>query len=218
MWDRFTERARRVVYFAQEEAGMRGQSFVSTEHLLLGLIRESDSVACGLLDSMNISLARVRAEVEKSAPRGEGKLSQEMQLTPRAKRVIDLAYGEARELKSNYIGTEHLLLGLVREGEGIAARVLEALGVELEPLRERVRSLQQGDVTPRQEAASRRARHRGETEIVAVEGEKGESLSDVAARANEAVGSKVREGWEIKAAGLSSDEGIHRIVIVLSRQ
>jgi ATP-dependent Clp protease ATP-binding subunit ClpC len=156
VWQRFTERARRVVYFAQEEAGMRGQSFVSTEHLLLGLVREADSVAARLLDQMNVSLARIRAEVEKNAPRGEGKITQEMQLTPRAKRVIDLAYDEARQLNNNYIGTEHLLLGLIREGEGIAGRVLRNLGVDLERTRERVAALQDTDASVPAKARSTR--------------------------------------------------------------
>jgi ATP-dependent Clp protease ATP-binding subunit ClpC len=156
VWQRFTERARHVVYYAQEEAGLRGQSFVSTEHLLLGLLRETDSVAARMLEQMNVSLARIRAEVEKNAPHGEGKLTQEMQLTPRAKRVIDLAYDEARQLNNNYIGTEHLLLGLIREGEGIAGRVLRGLGVDLERTRERVAALQDTDASVPTKARSTR--------------------------------------------------------------
>lgn len=147
MWQRFTERARRVIFFAQEEAGRLGENFVTTEHLLLGLVRENDSVAARILDRMGVSLNRIRSEVERQVTRGDGRLGQDMQLTPRAKRVIDLAYDEARQLNNNYIGTEHLLLGLIREGEGLAARVLAKLGVDLERTRREVMSLQDNDTT-----------------------------------------------------------------------
>jgi ATP-dependent Clp protease ATP-binding subunit ClpC len=145
MWQRFTERARRVVFFAQEEAGRLGENYVSTEHLLLGLVRENDSVAARILDRMGVSLGRIRSEIERQVTRGDGRLGQDMQLTPRAKRVIDLAYDEARQLSNNYIGTEHLLLGLIREGEGLAGRVLAKLGVELERTRREVNALQDND-------------------------------------------------------------------------
>src|ERR671926_180581 len=127
MWQRFTERARRVVFFAQEEAARLGENYVGTEHLLLGLVRESDSVAARILDRLGVPLGRIRADIERQVTRGHGNLGQDMQLTPRAKRVIDLAYEEARQLNNNYIGTEHLLLGLVRESDGIAGRVLARL-------------------------------------------------------------------------------------------
>ncbi|MCC6445904.1 MAG: ATP-dependent Clp protease ATP-binding subunit [Armatimonadetes bacterium] len=145
MWQRFTERARRVVFFAQEEAARLGENYVSTEHLLLGLVRENDSVAARILDRMGVSLHKIRQEVERHITRGDGRLGQDMQLTPRAKRVIDLAYDEARQLNNNYIGTEHLLLGLIREGDGVAGRVLTKLGVDLERTRREVMSLQDGD-------------------------------------------------------------------------
>jgi ornithine carbamoyltransferase len=135
MWQRFTERARRIVFFAQEEAGRLGENYVSTEHLLLGLVRENDSVAARILDAMGISLGQIRGEIERNVTKGDGKLGQDFQLTPRAKRVIDLAYDEARNMQHNYIGTEHLLLGLIREGEGLAGRVLDKLNVKLEPAR-----------------------------------------------------------------------------------
>ena len=150
MWQRFTERARRVVFFAQEEAGRLGENYVSTEHLLLGLVRENDSVAARILDRLGISLGRIRSEIERQVARGDGRLGQDMQLTPRAKRVIDLAYDEARQLNNNYIGTEHLLLGLIREGEGLAGRVLNKLGVDLERTRREVTLLQ--DSEPNQAA------------------------------------------------------------------
>ncbi|MEJ5250569.1 MAG: ATP-dependent Clp protease ATP-binding subunit [Armatimonadota bacterium] len=153
MWQRFTERARRVIFYAQEEAGRLGENYVSTEHLLLGLVREPDSVAARILERMGVSLSRVRSEIERQLSRGEGRLGQETQLTPRAKRVIDLAYDEARQLNNNYIGTEHLLLGLIREGEGLAGRVLAKLGVDLERARREVMALQSSDTgapAPRQ--------------------------------------------------------------------
>ncbi len=153
MWQRFTERARRVIFYAQEEAGRLGENYVSTEHLLLGLVREPDSVAARILERMGVSLSRVRSEIERQVSRGEGRLGQETQLTPRAKRVIDLAYDEARQLNNNYIGTEHLLLGLIREGEGLAGRVLARLGVDLERARREVMALQSSDTSapaPRQ--------------------------------------------------------------------
>ncbi|MBC8102450.1 MAG: ATP-dependent Clp protease ATP-binding subunit [Cytophagales bacterium] len=145
MWQRFTERARRVVFFAQEEAGRLGENYVSTEHLLLGLVRENDSVAARILDRIGVSLGRIRSEIERQVARGDGRLGQDMQLTPRAKRVIDLAYDEARQLNNNYIGTEHLLLGLIREGEGLAGRVLNKLGVDLERTRREVMQIQDAE-------------------------------------------------------------------------
>ena len=144
MWQRFTERARKVVFYAQEEAGRLGENYVSTEHLLLGLVRENDSVAARILDRIGVSLGRIRSEIERQVAHGDGRLGQDMQLTPRAKRVIDLSYDEARNLNNNYIGTEHLLLGLIREGEGLAGRTLEKLGVDLERTRQEVQWLQEG--------------------------------------------------------------------------
>jgi ATP-dependent Clp protease ATP-binding subunit ClpA len=165
MWQRFTERARRVVFFAQEEAGRLGENYVSTEHMLLGLVRENDSVAARILDRMGVSLGRIKSEIERQVTRGDNTLGKDMQLTPRCKRVIDLAYDEARQLSNNYIGTEHLLLGLIREGDGLAGRVLAKLGVELERTRREVLALQDKDdgqdlkrrkttVTPQQSAVS----------------------------------------------------------------
>jgi len=142
MWQRFTEQARKVVFYAQEEAIKFGEGYVSTEHLLLGLVRE-DHVGAAVLEQMGVSLNRVRAEVEKQLPRGDARPTQDMTLTPRAKRTIDLAFDEARNLGNNYIGTEHLLLGLIREGDGLAGRVLAKLGVELEKARSVVIDIQE---------------------------------------------------------------------------
>src|ERR1019366_7352264 len=145
MWQRFTERARKVVFYAQEEAQKFGEGYVSTERLLLGLVRESDGVAARVLEKQGVSLNRVRSEVEKRLPCGDARPNQDMTLTPRAKRVIDLAYDEARNLNNNYIGTEHLLLGLTREADGLAGRVLAKLGVGLEAARLDVMALQDLD-------------------------------------------------------------------------
>jgi ATP-dependent Clp protease ATP-binding subunit ClpC len=150
MWQRFTERARRVVFFAQEEAARLGENYVGTEHLLLGLVRENDSVAARILDRLGVPLSRIRSDIERQVTRGHGNLGQDMQLTPRAKRVIDLAYEEARQLNNNYIGTEHLLLGLIREGDGLAARVLVKLGADLERTRREVYAMQEGENQPSQ--------------------------------------------------------------------
>jgi len=157
MWQRFTERARKVVFYAQEEAGRLGENYVSTEHLLLGLVRENDSVAARILDRIGVSLGRIRSEIERQVARGDGRLGQDMQLTPRAKRVIDLAYDEARQLNNNYIGTEHLLLGLIREGEGLAGRTLSKLGVDLERTRREVMHLQDGGAENGPNGQSRQA-------------------------------------------------------------
>jgi ATP-dependent Clp protease ATP-binding subunit ClpC len=157
MWQRFTERARKVVFYAQEEAQRFGEGYVSTEHLLLGLVRESDSVAARVLEKLGVNLSRIRAEVEKQLPRGDARPSQDMTLTPRAKRVIDLAYDEARNLNNNYIGTEHLLLGLIREGDGLAGRVLAKLGVELEKARREVMSLQDNETQTKAGSGGRSA-------------------------------------------------------------
>src|SRR5690349_18824090 len=146
MWQRFTERTRRVIFFAQEEAARWGENYVGTEHLLLGLVRESDSVAGRILDRLGIASGRVRADLERQMTRGQGNLGQDMQLTPVAKRSIDLAYEEARDLNNNYIGTEHLLLGLSREPDGLAGKVLRGVGADIQRTREAVRALQEADI------------------------------------------------------------------------
>jgi ATP-dependent Clp protease ATP-binding subunit ClpC len=138
MFERFTERARRVIILAQEEAKRLNHSAVGTEHILLGIIREGEGVASKVLESLNISPDRVRAEIESAIGRGERTPYEEVAFTPRAKKVLELALDEARRLGHNYIGTEHLLLGLIREGEGVAARVLEAMGADLERVRAQV--------------------------------------------------------------------------------
>ncbi|MFA5056206.1 MAG: ATP-dependent Clp protease ATP-binding subunit [Dehalococcoidia bacterium] len=143
-FEKFTERARKVLTLSQEEAQRFNHNYIGTEHILLGLVREGDGVAAKVLVSLGLELDRVRQAVESSMGKGERTVSGEVGLTPRAKRVIELAVDEARRLHHNYIGTEHLLLGLLREGEGIAASALEGLGVTLEKARaETVRLLSQ---------------------------------------------------------------------------
>ena len=134
-FDKFTERARRVLTLAQEEAQRFNHNYIGTEHLLLGLVREGDGVAAKVLSNLGVELSKVRSAVEFIIGRGDRATVGEIGLTPRAKKVIELAVDEARRLSHHYIGTEHLLLGLVREGEGIAASVLESLGVNLERVR-----------------------------------------------------------------------------------
>src|SRR5579875_3875298 len=134
-FNKFTERARKVLSLAQEEARRFNHSYIGTEHLLLGLVREGDGVAAKVLSNMGVQLPKVRSAVEFIIGRGDSMIVGEIGLTPRARKVIELAVDEARRLNHHYIGTEHLLLGLVREGEGIAAGVLESLGVNLERVR-----------------------------------------------------------------------------------
>ena len=149
MWQRFTERARRAVFFAQEEAARFGQSNVGPEHLVLGLVRDSDSVAARILNRMGVSLGRIRSEIERQVTQGNGKISKDRQLTAAGHQMVSLAYDEARQLSNNYIGTEHLLLGAVRLGEEndkeFIGHVLMKLGVELERTRREVMALQDND-------------------------------------------------------------------------
>ena len=135
MFERFTEKAIKVIMLAQEEARRLGHNFVGTEQILLGLVGEGTGIAAKTLKGMGINLKEARAEVEKIIGRGSGFVAVEIPFTPRAKRVLELSWDEARQLGHNYIGTEHLLLGLIREGEGVAAKVLESLGVDLTKLR-----------------------------------------------------------------------------------
>eukprot|EP00746_Dinoflagellata_sp_MGD_P156591 gnl/MRDRNA2_/MRDRNA2_85895_c0_seq1.p1 gnl/MRDRNA2_/MRDRNA2_85895_c0~~gnl/MRDRNA2_/MRDRNA2_85895_c0_seq1.p1 ORF type:complete len:905 (+),score=71.72 gnl/MRDRNA2_/MRDRNA2_85895_c0_seq1:89-2803(+) len=138
MFERFTEKAIKVVMLAQEEARRLGHNFVGTEQILLGLIGESTGIAAKVLKTLGISLKDTRLEVEKIIGRGSGFVAVEIPFTPRAKRVLELSLEEARQLGHNYIGTEHILLGLVREGEGVAGRVLETLGADIAEIRSQV--------------------------------------------------------------------------------
>ena len=134
-FEKFSERARRVLSLAQEEAQRFNHNYIGTEHILLGLVRETDGVAAKVLTNLGVELTKVRSAVEFIIGRGERATPGEIGLTPRAKKVIELAVDEARRLSHNYIGTEHLLIGLMREGEGVPAGVLESLGVNLDKVR-----------------------------------------------------------------------------------
>jgi ATP-dependent Clp protease ATP-binding subunit ClpC len=135
LFERFTDRARRVVVLAQEEARLLNHNYIGTEHLLLGLIQEGEGVAAKVLEQLGVERSRVRAEVERRIGHGGREPSGAIPFTPRAKTALELSLREALQMGHNYIGTEHILLGLVREGQGVAVLVLTELGVELETLR-----------------------------------------------------------------------------------
>ncbi|QGH70537.1 ATP-dependent Clp protease ATP-binding subunit [Pseudactinotalea sp. HY158] len=144
MFERFTDRARRVVVLAQEEARMLNHNYIGTEHILLGLIHEGEGVAAKSLESLNISLEAVRSQVQEIIGEGQQSPTGHIPFTPRAKKVLELSLREALQLGHNYIGTEHILLGLIREGEGIAAQVLTKLGADLTRVRQQVIQLLSG--------------------------------------------------------------------------
>ncbi len=144
MFERFTDRARRVVVLAQEEARMLNHNYIGTEHILLGLIHEGEGVAAKALESLGISLDAVRQQVEEIIGQGQQAPSGHIPFTPRAKKVLELSLREALQLGHNYIGTEHILLGLIREGEGVAAQVLVKLGADLNKVRQQVIQLLSG--------------------------------------------------------------------------
>ncbi|MBP5232906.1 MAG: NDP-hexose 4-ketoreductase, partial [Planctomycetes bacterium] len=143
MFEKFTDRARKVINLAKQEAERLGHEFIGTEHILLGLVKEGSGVAANVLEMLNVDLEKVRMEVEKFvAPSGDTTThSNSLPFTPKAKKVLELAMEEARNLEHNYIGTEHLLLGLLREHEGMAAQVLLNLNVRLEDVRAEVMEL-----------------------------------------------------------------------------
>jgi ATP-dependent Clp protease ATP-binding subunit ClpA len=138
MFERFTDRARRVVVLAQEEARMLDHNYIGTEHILLGLIHEGEGVAAKALTSLGISLQAVRQQVEEIIGHGQHSPTGHIPFTPRAKKVLELSLREALQLGHNYIGTEHILLGLIREGDGVAAQVLVRLGADLNRVRHQV--------------------------------------------------------------------------------
>ena len=144
MFERFTDRARRVVVLAQEEARMLGHNWVGTEHILLGLIHEGEGVAARALESLGISLDAVRQRVEEIIGQGQDAPSGHIPFTPRTKKVLELSLRESQQLGHNYIGTEHILLGLIREGDGVAAQVLVKLGADLNRVRQQVLQLLHG--------------------------------------------------------------------------
>jgi ATP-dependent Clp protease ATP-binding subunit ClpC len=170
MFERFTDRARRVVVFAQDEARGLNHSWIGTEHLLLAVIREGHGVGAKALESMQISLDAARQQVESMIGRGQAPVADgHIPFTPRAKKVLELALSEARQLGHDYIGTEHILLGLIREGDGVAAQVLVNLGSDLNRARQRVIQLLHG--------------YQGRRTAIATIGEElGDRLASMAAR------------------------------------
>src|SRR5437016_13128500 len=144
MFERFTDRARRVVVLAQEEARKFNHNYIGTEHILVGLIREDGGVAAKGLESLGISLDAARQQIEEIVGIGEQAPSGHVPFTPRAKKVLELSLREALQLGHHYIGTEHILLGLIREGEGVAAQVLQKLGADLSRVRQQVIQLLSG--------------------------------------------------------------------------
>ncbi|HEX4705542.1 MAG TPA: ATP-dependent Clp protease ATP-binding subunit [Pseudonocardiaceae bacterium] len=154
MFERFTDRARRVVVLAQEEARMLNHNYIGTEHILLGLIHEGEGVAAKALESLGIALEGVRQQVEEIIGQGQQAPSGHIPFTPRAKKVLELSLREALQLGHNYIGTEHILLGLIREGEGVAAQVLVKLGADLNRVRQQVLQLLSGYQTGKESSES----------------------------------------------------------------
>src|SRR5436853_640383 len=149
MFERFIDRARRVGVLAQEEARMLNNNCIGTGHILLGLIHEGEGVAAKALESLGISLEAVRSQVEEIIGQGQAAPTGHIPFTPRAKKVLELSLREALQLGHNYIGTEHILLGLIREGEGVAAQVLQKLGADLNRVRGTVTTLLSGGAIPR---------------------------------------------------------------------
>jgi ATP-dependent Clp protease ATP-binding subunit ClpC len=150
VFERFTDRARRVIILAREEALRLDHNYIGTEHILLGLLREGEGVAARALESLGVSLLDVRNQVEEIIGRGTIVPSDHIPFTPRAKKVLELSFRESRLLKDEHIGTEHILLGLVREGEGVAAQILVHLGADLPRVRQQVIQLlsYEGPETP----------------------------------------------------------------------
>lgn len=155
MFERFTDRARRVVVLAQEEVRMLNHNYIGTEHLLLGLIHEGEGVACKALEALGVSLEGVRDQVEEIIGQGAQSPQGFLPFTPRAKKVLEFSLREALQLGHNYIGTEHILLGLIREGQGVAAQVLVKLGCELTRVRQEVVILLSREAEPEEPDAAK---------------------------------------------------------------
>jgi len=201
MHDKFTERVRKVIYLAREEAARLQHDYIGTEHLLLGVIREGEGIAATVLNNLGLDLDRIRQEVENMVSASGGTMTiGEIPFTPRAKRVLELAVEEARSLGHNYVGTEHLLLGLIREGEGVAAKVLLELGVDRKRVREETLKLLGG--TPSSSSSTERGEERAETPAL---NQFGRDLTALA-----------REGKLDPVIGREKE--IERVVQVLSRR
>ncbi|MDQ6658009.1 MAG: ATP-dependent Clp protease ATP-binding subunit [Actinomycetota bacterium] len=204
MFERFTDRARRVVVLAQEEARMLNHNYIGTEHILLGLIHEGEGVAAKALESLGIALEGVRAQVEEIIGQGAQAPSGHIPFTPRAKKVLELSLREALQLGHNYIGTEHILLGLIREGEGVAAQVLVKLGADLNRVRQQVLQLLSG-YQGKETAAAEGGRSEGTPSTSLVLDQFGRNMTQLA-----------REGKLDPVIGREKE--IERVMQVLSRR
>ncbi|WP_086788447.1 ATP-dependent Clp protease ATP-binding subunit, partial [Crossiella equi] len=205
MFERFTDRARRVVVLAQEEARMLNHNYIGTEHILLGLIHEGEGVAAKALESLGIALEGVRQQVEEIIGQGQQAPSGHIPFTPRAKKVLELSLREALQLGHNYIGTEHILLGLIREGEGVAAQVLVKLGADLNRVRQQVLQLLSGYQNPGKEGTESGGRGEGTPSSSLVLDQFGRNLT-----------SSAREGKLDPVIGREKE--IERVMQVLSRR
>ncbi|WP_406632511.1 ATP-dependent Clp protease ATP-binding subunit [Amycolatopsis sp. WGS_07] len=205
MFERFTDRARRVVVLAQEEARMLNHNYIGTEHILLGLIHEGEGVAAKALESLGIALEGVRQQVEEIIGQGQQAPSGHIPFTPRAKKVLELSLREALQLGHNYIGTEHILLGLIREGEGVAAQVLVKLGADLNRVRQQVLQLLSGYQTGEKSTESGSGRGEGTPSSSLVLDQFGRNMTVLA-----------REGKLDPVIGRGKE--IERVMQVLSRR
>ncbi|MFY9273161.1 MAG: Clp protease N-terminal domain-containing protein, partial [Thermacetogeniaceae bacterium] len=203
MFGRFTERAQKVLFLARDEARRLGHPAVGTEHLLLGLLREGDGIAARALQALGVNLNKVRREVEKIVVPGDLKSGEEIGLTPRAKKVLELAQEEGRKQGVSYVGTEHILLGLIREGEGVAARVLANQGLTLEKLRREV-LMQLGGIGPMPQGHPQAGSARRASQTQTMD-ELGRDLTQLA-----------REGKLDPVIG--RDQEIQRVIQILSRR
>ena len=200
MFERFTERARQVVVFAQSEAQALKHNYLGTEHLLLGLLREEEGLAARVLESFDVTVEEVRAQVARIIGQGEEAAAGQIPFTPRAKRVLELALREAVDMNHNYIGTEHVLLGLVREGEGVAVQILADLGADAEALRsEVIRTLSGAEARRKREPP----RSKWEYTVRTLEGMT-ETWPDQLTAWR-------REGWEL--LGVVEEAGRHRALL-----
>jgi len=213
MFERFTERARQVVVLAQEEARTLKHNYIGTEHILLGLLREEEGLAARVLESLDITVERVRAQVVRIVGSGEEVTSGQIPFTPRAKKVLELALREALSLGHNYIGTEHILLGLVRENEGVAARILLDFDADSEKIRNEVIRMLSGPGGRRQGAGAGAGGAAGSSSSASGEGKKSSKLLDQFGRN---LTKLAEEGKLDPVVGRATE--IERIMQILSRR
>jgi len=210
MFERFTERARQAVVLAQDEARTLGHNYIGTEHILLGLLREEEGLAARVLDSLDVALESVRAEVAKIVGQGDEVTAGQIPFTPRAKKVLELSLKEALSMSHKYIGTEHVLLGLVRENEGVASQILRDLGADAETIRDEVISTLSG-------GGGRRAPRRGGVVRASVPESQPHwefgvrTLAGPSATWAEQLSAWRREGWELLS--VVEEDGERRAIL-----